>query len=123
MAISLDHTIVPVEDQEKSAQFYSSIFGFEDAGTLGHFRQIRAGGNLTLDLDKRDIQESHHYAFRVSDEEFDRVYGKVKEAGILYGSGPRSHEDMEVGYRREERHLYFQDPNGHLLEILTRNHG
>ena len=62
----------------------------------------------------------HHYAFHVNDEEFDAIFGRIKEAGIPYGSGPFSQEDRQTNTRRGGRGVYFKDPNGHLLELLTR---
>jgi catechol 2,3-dioxygenase-like lactoylglutathione lyase family enzyme len=62
----------------------------------------------------------HHYAFHVSDAEFDAIFGRIKAAGIRYGSGPFSQEDMQINTRRGGRGVYFKDPSGHLLELLTR---
>jgi catechol 2,3-dioxygenase-like lactoylglutathione lyase family enzyme len=62
----------------------------------------------------------HHYAFHVGDAEFDAIFGRIKEAGIPYGSGPFSQEDMHTNTWRGGRGVYFKDPNGHLLELLTR---
>ena len=61
----------------------------------------------------------HHYAFKVGEAEFDAIFGRVQEEGILYGSGPRSRTDGEINHRRGGRGVYFEDPNGHVLEILT----
>jgi catechol 2,3-dioxygenase-like lactoylglutathione lyase family enzyme len=62
----------------------------------------------------------HHYAFHVSDDEFDAIFGRIKEAAIPYGGGPFSQEDMQINTRRGGRGVYFKDPNGHVLELLTR---
>jgi catechol 2,3-dioxygenase-like lactoylglutathione lyase family enzyme len=61
-----------------------------------------------------------HYAFHVSDAEFEAIFDRLKAAGIPYGSGPRSSEDMQLNTRRGGRGVYFRDPNGHVLELLTR---
>jgi catechol 2,3-dioxygenase-like lactoylglutathione lyase family enzyme len=63
--------------------------------------------------------EHHHYAFKISEAEFDAIFARVKDEGIAYGSGPRSRTDMEINHRRGGRGVYFEDPNGHVLEILT----
>lgn len=119
MAIVLDHTIVPARDKVASAQFFARIFGLEYRGPHSHFAPVQVNGALTLDFDERGEFESHHYAFRISDEEFDAIFARVKAEGIAYGSGPRSRRDMEINTRRGGRGFYFEDPNGHVLEVMT----
>jgi catechol 2,3-dioxygenase-like lactoylglutathione lyase family enzyme len=120
MAITLNHTIVPARDKEASAKFFARMFGLEYKGAMGHFAPVRINETLTLDFDNWDHFDMHHYAFHVSDVEFDAIFGRIKEAGILYGSGPFSQEDMRINNWRDGRGVYFKDPNGHLLELLTR---
>ena len=120
MAIELDHTIVPAHDKEESARFFARIFGLSYDGPMSHFAPVRVNDSLTLDFDNADEFESHHYAFRVSEDEFDQIFGRIREDGVVYGSGPRSMEDMEINHRRGGRGVYFRDPNGHALEIMTR---
>ena len=116
----LDHTIVPARDNEASARFFARIFGLDYAGTASHFAPVRVNDSLTLDFDQDDEFESHHYAFKVGDAEFDAIFGRIKAEGIAYGSGPYSLDDMGINHRRGGRGCYFRDPNGHVLEILTR---
>ena len=120
MAITLNHTIVPAHDKEAAAQFFADIFGLRCAEPVGHFAPVRVNDTLTLDFDTRDRFESHHYAFHVSDAEFDSIFDRIKSAGIPYGSGPRALEDGQINARRGGRGVYFRDPNGHILELLTR---
>ena len=120
MAITLNHTIVPAHDKEASARFFAHIFGLAYQGSVGHFAPVRVNDTLTLDFDTWDRFEMHHYAFHVSDEEFDAIFGRLKAAGITYGSEPRSLEDMQLNTRLGGRGVYFRDPNGHVLELLTR---
>jgi catechol 2,3-dioxygenase-like lactoylglutathione lyase family enzyme len=116
MAITLNHTIVPAHDKEASAKFFAHMFGLKYEGAMGHFAPVRINETLTLDLDHFEM---HHYAFQVSDAEFDAIFGRIKAAGIAYGSGPFSQEDMKINTRRGGRGVYFKDPNGHVLELLT----
>ena len=119
VTIELDHTIVPSRDKEAAARFFSRIFGLPYNGPVSHFAPVRVNENLTLDFDEASGFESHHYAFKVSEEEFDAIFGRIKAEGVVYGSGPRSSEDMQINHRHGGRGLYFRDPDGHLLEILT----
>ena len=120
MAIVLDHTIIPAKDKVASAEFFAEVFGLKFEGGKGRFAPVRVNDALTLDFDdQREVQESHHYAFHISDAEFDAILGRVKAKGLLYGSGPRDHQDGEINTRRAGRGFYFQDPNGHLLEVMT----
>jgi catechol 2,3-dioxygenase-like lactoylglutathione lyase family enzyme len=120
MPIVLNHTIVPSRDKESSAKFFARIFGLEYAGPVGHFAQVRVNDGLNFDWDNRDKFESHHYAFHVSDEEFDAIFGRIKAENIRYGSEPYAPDNGEINHRRGGRGLYFADPDGHLLEIMTR---
>jgi catechol 2,3-dioxygenase-like lactoylglutathione lyase family enzyme len=119
MTIVLDHTIVPAHDNAASAGFFARIFGLRFEGPVSHFAPVRVNDALVLDFDTRATFEPHHYAFKVSDPEFDTIFQRVKDAGLSYGSGPRSAENMAINHRDGGRGFYFKDPNGHLLEVMT----
>ena len=119
VTIELDHTIVPSGDKEAAARFFSRIFGLNYNGTVSHFAPVRVNGNLTLDFDEASDFEPHHYAFKVSEAEFDAIFGRIKADGVIYGSGPGAFEDMQINHRGGGRGVYFCDPDGHILEILT----
>jgi catechol 2,3-dioxygenase-like lactoylglutathione lyase family enzyme len=119
MAIRLDHTIVPAKDKVASARFFAEIFGLMVRPGQGHFAQVRVNESLTFDFaDEPDLRGTH-YAFHVSDAEFDGIFDRVKAKGIAYGSGPFDHADGRINTRRGGRGFYFEDPNGHLLEVMT----
>ena len=120
MPIILDHTIVPAHDHEASAQFFAKIFGLSYEGPKGHFAPVVVNDTLTLLFDRRETFESHHYAFHVTDADFDAIFARIKAEGITYGSGPRSLDDGQLNARRGGRGVYFLDPNGHVLELMTR---
>ena len=123
MAIELNHTIVPARDKEESARFWEKIFGFAHQQPMGHFQPVRISAqSLTLDFDNVEVVERHHYAFKVSEPEFDEIFGRIKEAGVEYGSGPRTSTDMQTNTWNGGRGVYFRDPNGHLLELLTQDY-
>ena len=119
MTILLDHTIVPARDKEASARFFARIFGLNYNGLHFHFAPVKVNDSLTLDFDEDRDFESHHYAFRVSDPEFDQIFGRIEAEQVVYGSGPASLADMKINHRRGGRGFYFRDPNGHVLEVMT----
>ncbi len=120
MEIILDHTIVPSQDKEAAALWFAEIFGLSYDGPAGHFAPVKVNNTLTLDFDDREGFQPHHYAFHVGEEDFDAIFGRIKEKGITYGSGPRSLDDMDINHRRGGRGVYFLDLDQHVLELLTR---
>lgn len=120
MAITLNHTIVPATDKEAAAKFFAQIFGLKYEGAKGHFAPVRVNADLTLDFDNAESFGHHHYAFLVSDEEFDAIFRRIQDAGVDWGSGPRSSRDRQINNRRGGRGVYFHAPDGHLLELMTR---
>jgi catechol 2,3-dioxygenase-like lactoylglutathione lyase family enzyme len=121
MAIILNHTIVPAHDKEASAQFFAHIFGLTYEKSGGYFAPVRVNETLTLDFDDDvDRFDTHHYAFHVSDPEFDAIFKRVQEAGIPFGSEPWNPENRQLNDWNGGRGVYFRDPNGHLLELMTR---
>jgi len=120
MAIILNHTVVPAHDKEASARFFADIFGLKYEGPVGHFAPVRVNDTLTLDFDDADRFDIHHYAFHVSDREFDAILKRVQEAGIASGSDPWNLENKELISWNGGRGVYFRDPNGHILELMTR---
>jgi catechol 2,3-dioxygenase-like lactoylglutathione lyase family enzyme len=120
MPITLNHTIVPSRDKEGSARFFARIFGLRDVTAAGHFAQVHVNDDLSFDWDSRDGFEAHHYAFLVSEQEFDAIFARLKSEDVRYGSGPSAPANGEINTRRGGRGLYFADPDGHLMEIMTR---
>lgn len=120
MAIILDHTIVPSRDKEASARFFAQMMGLTYEGLNGHFAPVQVNDSLTFDFDNRDSFERHHYAFYITDDEFDAILARVKDAGRTFGSGPMTPADGRINTRRGGRGFYFADLDGHLLEVMTR---
>ena len=119
MTITLNHTIVPCFNNVESAKFYCKLFGFEYAGEFSRFIVVRVNDTLCLDFDSRDKFESNHYAFKVSEQEFDEIFERLKSENIKYGSGPSEVDNMIINHNYGGRGVYFRDSNGHLLELLT----
>jgi catechol 2,3-dioxygenase-like lactoylglutathione lyase family enzyme len=121
MAIELNHTIVPARDKVASAKFFAKMFGLSfDESAAGYFAPVRVNERLTLDFDD-DVEQFdiHHYAFKVSEEEFDAIFSRIQAEGLSYGAEPHSRNDMTINRRAGGRGVYFCDPNGHILELLT----
>ena len=121
MTIELNHTIVPARDKVEAAKFLANILGLPfDEEAVGHFAPVRVNDSLTLDFADSAEFESHHYAFKVSEADFDAMFGRIRAAGIPYGSGPpNAFDDMKINHRDGGRGVYFRDPDGHILELLT----
>ena len=120
MTVRLDHTIVPAKDKIASAEFFAEVFGLTVKSGQGYFAQVQVNESLTFDFgDEPEPWGGHHYAFHVSEAEFDAIFGRVRAKGIPYGSGPHSHTDDQINTRRGGRGFYFEDPYGHLLEVMT----
>lgn len=119
--MELNHTIIPVEDNQVSAQYFADIMGLTYEGPMGHFAPVSVNNSLTMDFDNATGFQRHHYAFKVSDEEFYGIFSRIKAAGIAYGSGPRSPDNGEINQRAGGRGFYWQDGDGHLMEVLTRD--
>lgn len=119
MTILLDHTIVPARDKLASAKFFAEIFGLKVKPGDGYFAQVQVNDSLTFDFADEPEPQSHHYAFHIGEAEFEAIYARVKSKGLPYGSGPYNHSDGKIYTRRGGRGFYFEDPNGHLLEVMT----
>ena len=124
MTIVLDHTIVPVKDQAEAVSFYVKILGFKDEGRLGDFAVVRVNESLNFDLIARKKFSPQHFAFAMDRDEFELVFGRIREAGIPYGDGPQNIENMKgpgetQGARGLGKAVYFRDPSGNILEIKT----
>jgi catechol 2,3-dioxygenase-like lactoylglutathione lyase family enzyme len=118
MTITLNHTIVPARDKAAAAKFFARIFGLK-RGRAGYFAPVRINKTLTLLFDDDSKFESHHLAFHVSNREFGAIFDRIKKANITFGSAPWSLDDGKLNNWGGGRGLYFRDPDGHVLEIMT----
>jgi catechol 2,3-dioxygenase-like lactoylglutathione lyase family enzyme len=124
MSVQLNHTIVSCRDQQRSAAFLTGILGLPAATRFGHFLVVEADNGVSLDFSETsgDIT-SQHYAFLVGEEEFGAAFGRIREQGLAYWADPGRTRPGAVSDRDGGRGLYFEDPDGHLLEIITRPYG
>jgi len=122
MPLYLDHTIVPAHDKEASAGFFARIFGLKYEGLWGHFAPVKVNDTLTLDFDNRERFDSHHYAFLVSEDDFDVILKRVQDEDVRYGSDPFAQDNGQINHHYGGRGFYFHDANGHSLEVITHTY-
>ncbi|MEO6469255.1 MAG: VOC family protein [Acidimicrobiia bacterium] len=120
----LDHTIVESHDHRKAAGFLAEILGLEPPSELGPFALVRVGTTTTLDFIELDGPiASQHYAFLVTEVEFDQIFARITDRELPIWADPGQHEPGRTNSWDGGRAVYFEDPSGHLLEILTRPYG
>jgi catechol 2,3-dioxygenase-like lactoylglutathione lyase family enzyme len=124
MTVQLNHTIVAAHDKQASARFLADILGLEVSPQYGPFIPVEIPNGVTLDyLDSPGTITTQHYAFLVSEDEFDTIFGRIREAGLTFWADPYHRRPGEINHNDGGRGAYFDDPNGHNLEILTRPYG
>jgi catechol 2,3-dioxygenase-like lactoylglutathione lyase family enzyme len=124
MAVEFNHTIVSSTDKEASARFLAGILGVGEPSSYGPFVVVQLGNGVSLDFaDGREPLRSQHYAFLVSEEEFDQIHGRIVERELTYWADPFHQQRNEINTNDGGRGLYWNDPDGHNLEILTVPYG
>ena len=126
MAITFNHTIVAARDRQESARFFTDLFGLPPAREFGPFLAVELNHGVSLDYaQSAGDHEIHpqHYAFLVSEEEFDAIYGRIRERGLQHWADPHGNHPGEINHNDGGRGVYFPDPAGHYLEIITRPYG
>ncbi|MGP0565472.1 VOC family protein [Nitrospina sp. 32_T5] len=124
MGVELNHTIIYVADKKKSAHFVADILGLATPEVYESFLIVKTSNNVSLDfLQITDAIDTQHYAFLVNEKEFDQIFGRIQERGLPYWADPQQKKLGEINRRDGGRGVYFEEPSGHLLEILTRPYG
>ena len=124
MAIRLNHTIVAARDKETAANFLTEILGLPAPALVGPFAMARVSDDTSLDYVDADGEiTSQHYAFLVDESDFDEIFGRIRARGLPYWADPGRREREQINTWDGGRGVYFDDPNGHLLEIITRPYG
>jgi catechol 2,3-dioxygenase-like lactoylglutathione lyase family enzyme len=125
MTIKLNHTIVHSDDKRAAAKFFTDVFDLPAARPFGPFLDVEVSNEVTLafmDADGMEVQ-TQHYAFLVGESEFDAIFGRVQARGLAYWADPGKHQKGKINRHYGGRGVYFEDPSGHLLEIITRPYG
>jgi catechol 2,3-dioxygenase-like lactoylglutathione lyase family enzyme len=124
MPIQLNHTIVRARDKQESAAFLTDILGLPPPTTYGPFLVVQVDNEVSLDFaDDHGPVHPQHYAFLVDESDFDDIFGRIKERGLTYWADPFRRRPGEFNTNDGGRGVYWEDPNGHMLEIITRPYG
>lgn len=125
MTIGLNHTIVSARDAEASARFLADMLGLKPPTRFGPFHVVALDNGVSLDYLQSDdgTYEVHHYAFLVGEDEFDAIFARIRERGLVYAADPGMKQTGEINRHDGGRGVYWDDPNGHRLEIITRPYG
>ena len=128
MTVKLNHTIVHSRDPRAAADFFSGLFGLPAPVPFGPFLVVELDNDVSLDfhsLDEHEMQviASQHYAFLVNDDEWDAILARVVARGLDYWADPGKGQAGQVNDHDGGKGVYFEDPDGHFLEIITRPYG
>jgi catechol 2,3-dioxygenase-like lactoylglutathione lyase family enzyme len=124
MVAQLNHTIVAARDKHESATFLSEVLGLPTPVEFGHFVVVPTGNGVSLDFADTDEKiAAQHYAFLITEEEFDEVFARIQQRGITFWPNPSRGNEGQINHRDGGRGFYFEDPSGHYLEVLTRPYG
>ena len=121
MSVEFNHTIVFCRDQRRSATFLAELLGLPAPHRFGPFLVVQTANGVSLDFDQvEDEIVRGHYAFLVGEDDFDRIFGRICEQRLAHWADPGRTLAGQTYTHNGGRGVYFEDPDGHLLEILTR---
>jgi len=121
MAIAFNHTIIAAKDRNESARFFREIFELPEAPSWGPFTNVQLEGGVLLQFAEPPVDiQMQHYAFLVDDELFDRAYARLQADGIEHWADPQMKLAGQTNTEHGGRGVYFKDPAGHALEMITR---
>ena len=126
MTVQLNHTIIASKDPAGSAAWFAEILGLDAPERFGPFWQVSTDNEVNLDFGGHDPDDEitpQHYAFLISEDEFDAIFGRIVERGVEYYADPAGRRRGEINHNDGGRGVYFRDPSGHYLEIITRPYG
>ena len=123
MPVQLNHTIVAAHDRDESARFLADVLGLPPPTPYGPFAVVTLANGVSLDFLAEDEVTPRHYAFLVSEDEFDEILGRIRARGLPYWADPFDRHPGEINTNDGGRGVYWKDPDGHVLEIITRPYG
>jgi hypothetical protein len=124
MPVQLNHTIVHATEKRRSAELLAELLGLARPAAYGPFLIVQPDNGVSLDFaDDHGPVHPQHYAFLVGEEEFDQIFGRIKDRGLEYWADPFHHRPGEINTNDGGRGVHWSDPDGHNLEIITRPYG
>ncbi|WP_433366910.1 VOC family protein [Actinoplanes sp. CA-142083] len=121
MAVSFNHTIIASRDREESARFYRELLEVPAAASWGVFSNIQLADGVLLQFAEPPVEiQMQHYAFLMDDELFDRAYARLCEWEVVHWADPQMRRPGEINHEHGGRGVYFKDPSGHAIELITR---
>ena len=126
MSVELNHTIVWCRDKQRSSAFLARILGRLAPTPFSHFMVVELDNGVSLDFMEKEGDGAvalQHYAFLIGEEDFDAAFARIRADGLSYWADPARSRANEINRHDGGRGLYFTDPDGHLLEIITRPYG
>ena len=124
MAVQLNHTIVSSRDSQASAAFLADVLGLAAPKRFGPFFMVQTDNDVTLDfIEAAGEITAQHYAFLISEDEFDEIFGRIRERALPYWGDPAKSQLGRINDHDGGRGVYFEDPDGHYLEVITRQYG
>jgi catechol 2,3-dioxygenase-like lactoylglutathione lyase family enzyme len=124
VSVRLNHTIVWCRDKRKSAELLAEILGLPAPTPFGPFLVVELSNGVSLDFDETTDQIApQHYAFLLSENEFDHAFDRIRERRLPYWADPGRHRAGEINHNDGGRGVYFEGADRHLLEIITRPYG
>jgi extradiol dioxygenase family protein len=124
MAVHLNHTIVHARDPHAAATFMAEILGLDAPRRFGPFWAVDTANGVSLDfIAGEDPLTIEHYAFLISEDEFDQIFGRIQQRKLSYWADPAGRRPGEINHNDGGRGVYFRDPSGHYLEVITRPYG
>jgi len=124
MSVQLNHTIVWCRDKQRSATFLTEILGRPAPTRFGPFLVVEVDNGASLDFHEADGEIARqHYAFLIGEDDFDDIFGRIRDRGLEHWADPGRSQPGRINRGDGGRGVYFEDPDGHLLEIITRPYG
>ncbi|MEU9995693.1 VOC family protein [Streptomyces sp. NPDC048370] len=123
MAVSFNHTIIAAKDRNESALFFRELLELPEAPSWGPFVNIQLADGVLLQFAEPPVEmqiQMQHYAFLVDDELFDRAYQRLCDGSVEHWADPQMRLPGEINHGHGGRGVYFKDPAGHAIELLTR---
>jgi len=123
MAVQLNHTIVAARDKAASARFLADVLGLAAPSTYGPFAVVELANGVSLDFMDDVPVHPRHYAFLVSETEFDEIFGRIRSRDLEFWADPFERQPGQINHHDGGRGVYWHDPDGHVLEVITRPYG